>query len=331
MANLQAILDNLSAGVRGAHTKLAQQARDHQSIQGDQALVKQELQRQQRDLQNLADAIASIKGVNGGGPSPLDMRDGEQVWQEHIMYISQIPGRRVPFDLLVNIPIGSDVRSIQQATSVISQDGPFVAVARYCAFQSTYQFTERDDTGATATFQGRSFGRWRPVHSVNDFNDSQAFQPITGIASPGTGAPIYASPSNHSGVRTMEFDAVIKFLNQGAAYPRSNIEVPSALWVGDNNNAFQLGALDFFERGETLQWEVTPQHVNNPPAGNVSEFLVGGVYPAADSQYDVHEGILDTFDPDATEDPVARLPQGILSIGLHGFRIIQPPGPVRLV
>lgn len=332
MANLQQMLDQLSAGVRGAHTKISQQARDHQTVMGDQALVKQELSRQQRDLQNLADAIASIKGVNGGGGGPFDLRDGEQNFQEHIMYISQIPGRRVPFDLLVNIPIGADVRSTQQATSVISQDGPFVAVARYCAFQSTYQFTKTDvDAGTTATFQGRSFGRFRPVHSVNDYNDAFAFQPITGIASPGTGAPIYGSPSNHSGFRTMEFDAVIKFLNQGAAYPRSNIEVPSALWVGDNNNAFQLGALDFFERGETLQWEVTPQHVNNPPAGNVNGFLAGGVFPASDSQYDVHEGILDQFDADADSDPVARLPQGILSIGLHGFRIIQPAGPVRLV
>jgi hypothetical protein len=128
----------------------------------------------------------------------------------------------------------------------------------------------------------------------------------------------------------MEFDGVIKFLNQGAAYPRSNIEVPSALWVGDNNNAFQLGALDFFERGETLQWEVTPSHVNNPPGGNVQQFATA-VFPSIDSQYDVHEGILDQSDPELTQDPITRLPQGILSIGLHGFRIIQPPGPVRLV
>lgn len=333
MANLQQILDQLGAGVRGAHTKIADQGRALQQHNGDVALVKQELQRQERDIQNLADAISSVRGVNGGGAGPIEMRDGETTFQEHIMYISQIPGRRVPFDLLVTIPIGSDVRSVQQATSVISQDGPFVAVARYCAFQSTYQFTEIDpQTGGTTTFQGRSFGRFRPVHSVNDYNDSQAFNPLTGIAPPGTGAPIYASPSNHSGFRTMEFDAVIKFLNQGSAYPRSNTEVPSALWVGDNNNAFQLGALDFFERGETLQWEVTPQHVNNPPAGNVSQFIApNNVFPSADSQYDVHEGILDQSDPDATSDPITRVPQGLLIIGLHGFKIIQPPGPVRLV
>jgi hypothetical protein len=332
MANMQQMLDQLNAGVRGAHTRLAEHARGLNSQTGDIALVRQELQRQQRELQNLADALSSVKGVNGGGGGPIEMRDGETIFQEHIMYISQIPGRRVPFDLLVTIPIGSDVRSVQQATSVISQDGPFVGVARYCTFQSTYQFTEADpDTGSTTTFQGRTFGRFRPVHSVNDYNDSQAFNPITGIAAPGTGAPIYASPSNHSGFRSMEFDGIIKFLNQGSAYPRSNVEVPSSLWVGDNNNAFQLGALDFFERGETLQWEVTPQHVNNPPAGNVQQFTAGGVFPTLDSQYDVHEGILDQADPNVTTDPISRLPQGLLIIGIHGFKIIQPPGPVRLV
>lgn len=332
MASLDQILAQLNAGVRSAHTKLADQARGINAHNGDVAVVKQELQRQQRDLQNIADALANLKGVNGGGSGPIDMRDGETTFREHIMYISQIPGRRVPFDLLVNIPIGADVRSQQPATTVISQDGPFVAVGRYCTFQSTYQFTETDpDLGTSTTFQGRSFGRFRPVHSVNDYNDSQAFNPITGLASPGTGAPIYASPSNHSGFRSMEFDGVIKMLNQGSAYPRSNIEVPSSLWVVDNNNVFQMGALDFFERGETLQWEVTPQHVNNPPAGNVQQFIAGGVFPTLDSQYDVHEGILDESDPNLTSDPISRLPQGIFTIGLHGFRIIQPPGPVRLV
>ena len=142
-------------------------------------------------------------------------------------------------------------------------------------------------------------------------------------------------PSNHSSFRTMEWDGVIEFYNQGAAYPRSNIQVPSAFWVSENNAPFQLGALDFFERGETLQWRVTPTHVNNPDAGNVSAFggAAGNPFPFLDSQYDVHEGISDPIDPDATAntaDPVTRLPDGILTIGLHGYRIIQPPGPVAM-
>ncbi|NLZ41371.1 MAG: hypothetical protein GX886_08990, partial [Comamonadaceae bacterium] len=186
-------------------------------------------------------------------------------------------------------------------------------------------------------FQGRSFGRFRPIHSVNDWADAAAgvFNPITGLAFPGTGAAIYASPSNHSSFRTMEWDGVIEFFNQGAAYPRSNIQVPSAFWVSENNAAFQLGALDFFERGETMQWRVTPTHVNNPQAGNASAYGAAppNPFPFLGSQYDVHEGIVDPLIVGAdanTQDPVNRLPDGILTIGFHGYRIIQPPGPVAM-
>ena len=34
--------------------------------------------------------------------------------------------------------------------------------------------------------------------------------------------------------------------------------------------------------------------------------------------------------PNVTTDPVTRLPDGFIIIGFHGYRIIQPPGPVRL-
>jgi hypothetical protein len=128
----------------------------------------------------------------------------------------------------------------------------------------------------------------------------------------------------------MEFDAVITMLNQGAAYPRSNDPIPSAWYSESINSPWQLGALDFFERGETIQWKVTPTHVNNPPAGNVSGFAAGGTFPFLASQYDVHEGVKDPLVSDVTVDPITRLPDGILYLMLHGFRIIQPPGPVRL-
>ena len=68
--------------------------------------------------------------------------------------------------------------------------------------------------------------------------------------------------------------------------------------------------------------------MNNPPVGNVNSF--NGSYPFAESQYDVHEGVLDEFIDQQTEDPVTRLPEGILTIGFHGYRIIQPPGTVSL-
>jgi len=295
------------------------------STQGEIALVRQSQERMGRELQNLADSLQSLKGSGGKGIGSANTNDA-------VRYIESIPGKRVPFDFMVSIIIGSNTISQQQGTRTVSQDGPFVGVARMAAFQSAFQFARRDPvTSEQAAFQGRSFGRFRPPHSAWDLNDAApGYQPTTGIAAPGTGAGIVASPSNHSSFRTMEFDGVITMLNQGAAYPRSNDPIPSAWYTESINSPFQLGAMDFFERGETVQWQVTPTHVNNPPAGNLSGYAAGGLYPFLGSQYDVHEGVLDPLNPAATTDPIQRLPDGILYLAMHGFRIIQPPGPVRL-
>lgn len=325
MANLDQILRNMQQQIGFAAGKAREAEAAVQSVGGEHVLIRQELQRQQRELQNVADALSRVKAAGGNGTAGIS---------DHIRYIEAIPGRRVPFDLLVDVPIGANQTSQTQGTVTISQDGPFVAVARFAVFQSAFQFQYRDpETQNLAAFQGRSYGRYRPIHSVNDWADAAAgvFNPITGLAFPGTGAPIYASPSNHSSFRTMEWDGVIEFYNQGSAYPRSNIQVPSAFWVSENNAPFQLGALDFFERGETLQWRVTPTHANNPSAGNVSAYSGGGSpYPFIDSQFDVHEGVSDPVIAQQDTDPVTRLPDGILTIGFHGYRIIQPPGPVAM-
>jgi hypothetical protein len=309
----------------------AQQAREAMkgmtSLQGEQALTRQAIERVQRDLQNLANGLkgveASSKGAGFGNGNVND----------HVRYIEAIPGRRIPFDFVVAIPIAANSILEAQGTKTVSQDGPFVAVSRFASFQSAFQFSRTDPvTTEQAQFQGRSFGRYRPIHSAWDLNDASAgvFQPTAGIAFPGTGAPIVASPSNMSSFRSMEFDAAIDFLNQGSGYFRANDPVPSSFYSESINSPFQLGALDFFERGETLQWKVRPTHVNNPPAGNLSAYAAGGLFPFLSSQYDVQEGINDQLDPDATVDPVTRLPDGILIIGFHGIKIVQPPGPVRL-
>jgi len=322
VATFEQIVQNLQqqAGYAASQAKQANEA--VRGMQGDSALIRQALERNTRDLQNLANALQGVEGKSIGGGNTND----------HVRYIESIPGRRIPFDLIVSIPIGTNSIAEAQGTKTISQDGPFVAVARFATFQSAFQFAKLDPTTQQgATFQGRSFGRFRPVHSAWDLNDGQmGYQPIVGVAAPGTGVPIYASPSNHSSFRSMEFDAVITMLNQGAGFPRSNDPVPSAFYSESVNSPFQLGALDFFERGETIQWKVQPTHVNNPPAGNLSGYAAGGLFPFLGSQYDVHEGIMDPQAPDVTADPITRLPDGILVVGMHGFRIIQPPGPVRL-
>lgn len=248
----------------------------------------------------------------------------------NIQYIENIPGRRVPFDFVAQIPIGSGVNTVQQSTIQVSQEGPFVAVSRYAILLSQAQFQRTDPlTGAKSAFAARSFGRYRPIHSAWDIMDSQAAsQSRQQQAAPGTGAPHILSPSNGSPFRSMETDFTVKFLNAGSSFPRSNVEIPSAFWTTQINSPFPLAALDVFERGEQLQFNVQPLHVNNPAYGNIQGFSpTNSAFPFLASGWDYIEGINDQVNSDAgTTDPIARLNDAILIIGFHGYRIVQPAG-----
>lgn len=301
--NFERMQQSIGVAVRDA--RLAAQL-----SQNNQALLAQQAQ----SLQNLANAVGKVQVYGGENPS--------------IQRIENIPGRRVPFDYLVDIPIGPNVTSVQQGTITVSQEGPFVAVARYATFLSQYQFERQDDTGARTTFSGRSFGRYRPIHSAWDLNDGQVVSEVSQtVAFPGTGAPHVTSPSNSSPFRTMEGDYRIQVINAGSSYPRSNIEVPSPFWTKNINEAFDLGALDFFERGEVMTFKILPTHANNAAYGNAFGFgAPNPLFPFVGSQWDSVEGISDPNTADLEADPITRAPQGVLTIGFHGYRIIQPAG-----
>lgn len=275
----------------------------------------------ERDLDSVSKALTEMKAsrIGGGNGNP------------DIALIESIPGKRLPFDLFTVIAIGPDItNAVQQGSILVSQDGPFVAVGRFASLRSSYEYQAPNDQGSDSSFLGRSNGRFRPVSSSNDLLDALAgsFNPTSGIAFPGTGAAIYASPSNHSPFRTMEFDGLITFRDSGASYPRSNQPVPSSFWTQGINGLFQLAALDFFERGSALEFDVTPTHTNNPAVGNLSGYGPG-VFPFIDSQYDHHEGINDPSDPNVTTDPVTRVENAFLHIGFHGIRIVQTRGPIQ--
>ncbi len=297
--------------------KAARQAYDTAMAAGNAtAAMKTQLAELVKNGQQLNQTLAQLAMQRtGGNPS--------------LQYVENIPGRRVPFDLLVNIPIASDTASEQQGSVTINQDGPFIAVARYAFFLSQYSFQYLDPaTSNTAIFNGRSFGRWRPVHSAWDLNDGMPrSEVVQAVAFPGTGAPQILSPSNASGFRSMQPDFSIRTENEGFAYPRSNLYVPSAAWTKQINSPFGLAALDVFERGEVIGFRVQPQHANNPSYGNVQSFTgSGNAWPFLASQFDTQEGISDPVITDQTTDPVTRLANGILVIGFHGYKIIQPPG-----
>jgi len=291
----------------------AQQSR--QNAETLAALTRQQAE-MIKNAQQLNQMLAQLAAQRTGGNPALQ-------------YVENIPGRRVPFDLLVSIPIGADLTSETQGSMTINQDGPFIAVARYAFFLSQYAFQFTDpETGNQTIFNGRSFGRWRPVHSAWDLNDGlPRSEVVQAVPAPGAGAPHIISPSNAASFRSMQPDFSIRTENEGFAYPRSNIYVPSAAWTKQINSPFELGALDVFERGEVITFRVQPNHPNNPAFGDIQSFTgSGSAWPFLGSQFDAIEGINDEALTDVTADPVTRLPNGLLIIGFHGYKIIQPPG-----
>jgi len=318
--------------------------------------------------ESLAKMAGRVEELSRVTHSMSALRTGraEHIWQRGSTLIEDIPGRRVPYVMVVDILIAANDMSTRSGSITISQEGPFVAVRRMATFQSalSYQVTEIDGsgnpTGNVGRFQGRSFGRYRPIHSVCDVMDSQhnAWTDasrwwLAALANPG--APVgqilpgaaLGVPSNMSSFRSMEFDGRISVINAGSSYPRQNVSLPSSFWAEECNTPVALGALDFFERGEVLTVNVQPNHVNNPPAGNVDGAAVfpahvaplGSGWPFLEGQYDAHEGIVTSkptqvgqITPDQLlpsiiqSDNVTRLPDGILTIAWEGYRIIQPVG-----
>jgi len=246
-----------------------------------------------------------------------------------IQRVENIPGRRIPFDMLVDIAIPSGSTAVRQGSITINQEGPFVAVARSFHLVSAYEAVRTDpDTQAVTRFQGRSYGRYRPIHSAWDLNDGHpVFATWMAEAFPGTGNGHTINPSNTSSFRSMQGDFRVKFTEAGSSFPRSNLEVPSPMWTKAINEPWDLGALDVFERGEVLKFELLPLHTSNPPAGNVAQFATANAnYPFIGSQYDAVEGVLDPVIDDVETDPVERQANAVATIGFHGFLIQSSPG-----
>lgn len=312
---LRQLINGAGEAIRRARE--AQQAAAQ--MQADHAGMRQEMARLAQNAEDLRQALGRVQMLQASG-------------NPGIQRVENIPGRRIPFDLAVDIPINNAVNSVQQGTVTIGQEGPFVAVGRYAIFQSQFGFEVTDpEDSSVATFYGRSFGRFRPIHSAWDLNDGLARSQIVlpgAPAFPGTGAPHVMSPSNMAPFRSMQTDMRIQFTNAGSSFPRQNIAIPSAWYTKDISSPFELGALDVFERGEVLQWQVLPLHPNNPPYGNLFGFgAPNPAYPFVNSGFDVHEGISDPNNPAAgTTDPVTRVANGVLTIGFFGYRIVQPAG-----
>ena len=324
MADLNSVLANLQAQVAGAN-RAAREAYEN-SRRTSHALGAA-----QQDSAAQAEEVAKLKGVIEG----MKITGSAGVaGRPDMLTIENIPGRRIPFDVTVQISVPANLSGTVTGTYTLSMDGPFVAVARYATFISTYTFQVSDGQNITR-YVGRSWGRQRPISSVTDIMDGMTgwneagiynLQAVEGCdeeeVSPNP--VVLARPTNRSPFRTMGFDGYVSLKN--SVYPRQNQQVPTSLWAPGFTQNQQLPVLDYFEKGEIIEFEIEPLHVNNPAAGNIQAFL--GSMPYLAGQYDGHEGIGYTSwacDP-GTADVITRRPDGILVVGLLGFRILQPPG-----
>lgn len=316
----------------------------------------EDIGRQVKALQALLPSLKVSGGtsLNGdaGGPS-----GGVRCpWSGQIKRIEEIPGARIPYTLLAEIPIAADSLSTRLVQSVpISQEGPFIAVRRVATFVSNFAFQVTDpQTQVVARFSGRSNGRYRPVSSAWDLFDAMQSHSDGGafylrrLIDSGFAAGILlpsaalALPTNASSFRTMMPDFTVRVTVESAQMARQNMEVPSSIWASGINDPTTLGALDFFSRNESITFEVQQNHGNNPSYGNVDGLTIfpnaaATGWPFIAGQFDAHEGIAtprcsDVSDGDQeipdllATDAIERAAEGILYVGYEGYKIVQPYG-----
>jgi hypothetical protein len=322
MQNIQNMISGANAGARRAIEAAAQSQAEVQQLRDTHAQHAQQLQYLNGVMQNLK---ISKSGTGASGDSPA------QVGRPDMLAIEEIPGRRVPYDLTVQIAVPNAQTSPLQGTYTISMDGPFVAVARYATFISTHTFQVTDETNVQR-YTGRSWGRQRPISSVTDLMDAMNgwfdgdVNALSGDCSDDDGpeTAVLSRPTNRSPFRTMGFDGWIQV--KSSVYPRQNQQVPTSLWAPGFNQLLQLPVLDYWEKGEVIEFDVSPLHTNNPSAGNVQTLF--GSMPYLAGQYDGHEGVMyPSWECGrSVADTITRSPDGVLVLGFMGFRILQPPG-----
>ena len=313
-------LQKLSNQAAGAAKMARDAATQSNGILGLVQQLRQESQQRLEEMRQLQGLVEGLKARSGQGTPD-------------VLAVEDIPGRRIPYDLTVQIPIPANQTSEITQTFQLNMDGPFVAVSRYATFISTYTF-QVTLVDSTPRFVGRSWGRQRPISSMIDIMDAQrgwndSSWSLSGSCEGEASAPPTALPSiptSRSPFRTMEFDGWISVKN--SIYPRQNAHVPSSLWAPGFTQTMQLPVLDFYAPGETIEFSAEPSHVNNPAAGNI-QALIGNM-PYLASQYDGHEGIDPGggvgWDCKGPSDIITRNPAGVLIVGLLGFKILNPPG-----
>lgn len=327
---VQQLIQQVDLKANAAHKGLRDMASVVQQARGDVQAVQQahgEMGQQLGQLMGMMQGMKVGSGSGKSGPSP------NQIGRPDMLAIDEIPGRRVPWDLTMQIAVPDQATGPLTATYPLSMDGPFVAVARYATFISSYTFQVSQESGSPR-YTGRTWGRQRPISSVLDLMDAMGWADGLGIETDGDcaegGPPMTAvasRPVSRSPGRSMVFDGYVQIKN--STYPRQNQQVPTSLWAPGWDQMVQLPVLDYWEKGDSIEVELEPMHVNNPMAGNIQALL--GSMPFLGGQFDGQEGIMypSWQCTPGQSDTIQRRPSGVFVLGFLGFKILQPPG-VRL-
>lgn len=323
-------IQNIERAAAGANAQARQALAGFQQALAEVEDVKQAAATQNADMNRLMGMMQGMQvGKGGTGKSGIG---ASQVGRPDMLTIEEIPGRRIPYDLTVQIGVPDSQTAPLTGHHPLSTDGPFIAVARYATFISSYTFQVTTEA-ATERYTGRTWGRQRPISSVLDLMDALPGW-VDGVTSdldgdcedPATPLPpaVISRPTSRAGQRSMVFDGYIEV--QSSVYPRQNQHVPTSLWAPGFNQLLQLPVLDYWEKGETIEIQIEPLHVNNPSAGNVQTLL--GSMPYLAGQFDGHEGVMypEWECDDDVADIIQRRPSGVLVVGFLGYKILQPPG-----
>lgn len=288
------------------------------------------LRRQQNVLQNQGAQIQSLEKANADLRNTLmDQRNAVrqlQGWVEkasrRIKYIEDIPGKRVPYWMSVQIPMpipvqpgplgavsnfaigGQELSAVQN----VSMDGPFVCTSYMAAFMAkTYSLgpTEArpsDEPAGTEVYTPLT-GRFRPVASTNDDFSGAYIGP--------------ASPIGITAVSTFrpgEVDFLWQISDQGTDRSRQNMPLPSRFLYSEVDRPLYLPVSDFFERGSTIKVSATPTR----DLGTI------------EMAYVPYNGVQDGGgEPITGEDNNRRVFAigGVLTFSLVGYKILQAQSP----
>jgi len=281
--------------------------------------------RQQAQIEALTEKTNEALNENEGNKLELKrLRQALKKAAARIRYIEDIPGKRVPYflNLEIQVPPGVDANGnvVSIANQVfsdaqpISMDGPFLATHYLASFRAkTYSLgptgLRQNDPPAGSEVVTPLTGRFRPTASTAD--------PFSGAyIGPSTGVQTLVDASLVNTFRPGTLDFLFEVQDTGTDRQRQNdIATPSRYLFTEFDRPYYLAVSDFYERGSLIRVKVTPTRELGTVEMNYVAY--NGLAP----------GELAPIDPTANNGRVSFAMGGTLTFTLGGYKILQAQTP----